>query len=82
MKAEGDDLDDALVDYLDDHPEIIEELDSHWSEVMDLCQKYGFILQAFGGTATIASPATIRDSFGICELAYRMRINNVDIPTD
>ena len=29
------------------------ELDSHWSEVMELAVKYGFITQAYGGTATL-----------------------------
>lgn len=31
----------------------IEELDSHWKEVMDLAQQYGFIGQAAGGTAVL-----------------------------
>ena len=31
------------------------ELDSHWNEVMDLAVKYGFITQAYGGTATLAT---------------------------
>lgn len=31
------------------------ELDSHWSEVMELAVKYGFITQAYGGTATLAT---------------------------
>ena len=31
------------------------ELDSHWNEVMELAVKYGFITQAYGGTATLAT---------------------------
>lgn len=31
----------------------LKELDSHWSEVMELAEKYGFIGQAFGGTAVL-----------------------------
>jgi len=31
----------------------LKELDSHWIEVMDLAEKYGFIGQAFGGTAVL-----------------------------
>ena len=31
------------------------ELDSHWSEVMELAVRYGFITQAYGGTATLAT---------------------------
>lgn len=30
-------------------------MDKHWQEVMDLAQKYGFIVQAYGGTATLAT---------------------------
>lgn len=33
--------------------EKLKELDSHWSEVMELAEKYGFIGQAFGGTAVL-----------------------------
>ena len=33
--------------------EKIKELDSHWKEVMDLAAKYGFIVQAAGGTAIL-----------------------------
>lgn len=31
------------------------EADRHWSEVMELAEKYGFIIQAYGGTATLAT---------------------------
>lgn len=31
----------------------VKEMDSHWKEVMDLAVKYGFVCQAFGGTATL-----------------------------
>ena len=33
--------------------EKLKELDSHWSEVMKLAEKYGFIGQASGGTAIL-----------------------------
>lgn len=33
--------------------EKMEELDSHWKEVMDLAEKYGFIGQAYGGSAVL-----------------------------
>lgn len=35
--------------------ELAEEHDKHWDEVMELAKKYGFIVQAFGGTATLIS---------------------------
>ena len=33
----------------------LKELDGHWNEVMELAVKYGFITQAYGGTATLAT---------------------------
>ena len=33
--------------------EKIKELDSHWKEVMDLAEQYGFIGRAFGGAAIL-----------------------------
>ena len=33
--------------------EKMKALDSHWKEVMDLAVKYGFIVQAAGGTAIL-----------------------------
>ena len=35
--------------------EKMRELDSHWNEVMELAKKYGFIVGAYGGTATLAT---------------------------
>lgn len=34
---------------------VMEEWDSHWEEVMNLAEKYGFIVQAYGGVATLAT---------------------------
>lgn len=31
----------------------VEELDSHWNEVMDLAVRYGFVRQATGGIAVL-----------------------------
>lgn len=33
----------------------LNELDGHWNEVMELAVRYGFITQAYGGTATLAT---------------------------
>lgn len=33
--------------------EKLKEMDSHWTEVMKLAEKYGFIGQAAGGTAVL-----------------------------
>lgn len=29
-------------------------MDEHWEEVLDLAKKYGFVIQAYGGVATLA----------------------------
>lgn len=33
----------------------LKELDGHWNEVMELAVKYGFVTQAYGGTAMLAT---------------------------
>lgn len=42
----------------------LKELDGHWKEVMDLAEKYGFITQAYGGVAVLATHKNQIDSFG------------------
>ena len=34
---------------------LMESWDSHWEEVMKLAEGYGFIVNAFGGVATLAT---------------------------
>lgn len=36
----------------------MERLDEHWQEVMKLAEKYGYILQCYGGTAVLATHKT------------------------
>ena len=47
------------------------ELDGHWKEVMALAEKYGFITQAYGGVAVLATHKNQIDSFG--EQTYLQR---------
>ena len=42
----------------------MEEFDSHWDEVMELAKKYGFIIGAYGGTATLATHDNQLQVFG------------------
>lgn len=42
----------------------IKEPDSHWNEVMELAKSYGFICQAFAGTATLATHKNQIEAFG------------------
>ena len=40
--------------------EKVQEMDNHWKEVMDLAVKYGFVCQAFAGTAISVSYTHLR----------------------
>ena len=57
----------------------LQEFDSHWTEVMKLAEKYGFIMQSYGGVATLATNAEYRNVNGSKALADRLRMQNVDI---
>lgn len=77
MGGESDELCDLIVDCkLEDK---LRELDSHWTEVMKLAEKYGFIMQSYGGVATLATNAEYRRVNGSKALADRLRMQNVDI---
>lgn len=49
------------------------ELDSHWKEVMDLAQKYGFIGQAYGGTAVLLTHKNQLEADGEETYIYRQK---------
>ena len=49
------------------------ELDSHWKEVMDLAEKYGFIGQAFGGTAILLTHKNQLEAEGEEKYIYRQK---------
>lgn len=51
------------------------DADAHWEEVMKLAEKYGFILQAYGGTALLATHRNQLESYG--EPEY-LRIQQMD----
>lgn len=51
------------------------DADVHWEEVMELAEKYGFILQAYGGTALLATHRNQLESYG--EPEY-LRIQQMD----
>lgn len=53
--------------------EKIEELDSHWNEVMHLAEKYGFICHAYAGTATLATHKNQVDALGEEKYLYMQR---------
>lgn len=56
------------------------ELDSHWNEVMELVVRYGFITQAYGGTATLATHKNQLEALGEEQYLYRQRsMNGIDM---
>lgn len=75
--GESDELCDLISDCkLEDK---LQELDSHWTEVMKLAEKYGFIMQSYGGVATLATNAEYQNVNGSKALADRLRMNNVEL---
>lgn len=53
--------------------EKMEEMDSHWQEVMDLAEKYGFIGQAARGTAILLTHKNQLEADGEEQYIYRQR---------
>ncbi|PSL10159.1 hypothetical protein EI53_01221 [Fusobacterium naviforme] len=53
--------------------EKVKELDSHWKEVMDMAEQYGFITQAYGGVAQLVSHRRQIEAFGEEEYAGRLK---------
>lgn len=51
----------------------LKELDSHWSEVTKAAEKYGYIMQAYGGVAVIATHKNQLEQFGEEDYLYRQR---------
>ncbi len=53
--------------------EKLKELDSHWKEVMDMAEKYGFIAQAAGGTAILLTHRNQLETDGEEKYIYRQK---------
>lgn len=49
--------------------------DGHWTEVMKLAEKYGFILQAYGGVATLATHREQMDELGLVKYLSIQKMN-------
>lgn len=57
------------------YEEYCKEADTHWAEVMTLAEKYGFILQAFAGTATLATHKNQIEQLGTAEYLRIQQMN-------
>lgn len=75
---------DDLKDYIesDEGDAILEKLDGHWQEVLELAEQYGFIVQSFGGTATLATHTEYIEQLGHDKEAQRLRMCNVEMGGD
>lgn len=60
--------------------EKLKELDSHWSEVLGLAVQYGFVVQAYGGTATLLTHKNQLEAAGEEQYIARQRdMNRIDM---
>lgn len=58
----------------------LKELDGHWNEVMELARRYGFIVQAYGGTATLATHSNQLETLRAENYIRRQReMNEIDM---
>ena len=75
---------DKLADFLDtaEGADWLASLDAGWDEVMALAERRGFIVTAYGGTATIATHGAMADQLGLEARAKRLRTCNIDVPFD
>lgn len=60
--------------------EFAKEQDKHWEEVMKLAEKYNFIIQAYGGTATLCTHKTFIEELGEEKYVSHMRqLYNIEL---
>lgn len=52
--------------------------DKHWQEVLKLAEKHGFIIQAYGGVATLATHETQLNEFGEERYKQIQQMNGTD----
>lgn len=72
---------DELKDYIEseDGNAKLRQLDCHWREVMELAERYGFIVQSYGGIATLSTHTEYIDQLGAEKAAQRLRMCNVEM---
>lgn len=58
-------------------PQMEKEDSAHWKEVMELAQKYGLIVQAYGGTATLISRGFQLTELGLKEFLRIQKMNGI-----
>ena len=75
---------DMLVEHLETESgeADMERLDEHWTEVMKLAEKHGFIVDAGGGVAVICTHEEYVSNHGIENEANRLRAQCVEMGGD
>ena len=75
---------DDLVHHLftDEGKAELKSLDGHWQEVMKLAERYGFIVDSFGGVATLCVHREYVDQCGVENEAKRLRVQRVELGGD
>ena len=58
----------------------LQELDKRWGEVMDLAKECGFIIQAYGGTCTLATYAAMESEVGVSGVVRMLQMNAIELP--
>ncbi|MBX0319772.1 hypothetical protein [Shouchella clausii] len=54
-------------------------MDNHWNEVMELAKKYGFIVQAYGGVATLATHESQKSQLGMERYEEIQKMNGLEV---
>ncbi|WP_165170647.1 hypothetical protein [Adlercreutzia sp. ZJ242] len=72
---------DELEEFLDTEEGRVslKALDAHWAEVMALAERYGFITQAYGGVATLATHEVVKRKLGTTKEVKRLRMCNTEM---
>lgn len=74
-------LEDELVKHLETEAgkAELEQLDKHWEEVMELAVRYGLLVDAYGGVATLCTHLNYIEEVGIEREASRLRAQRVEL---
>lgn len=60
-------------------PTMEEQDHNHWKEVMDLAQRYGLIIQAYAGTATLVAHSAQLELLGLSEFIRIQQMNGREL---
>ena len=64
----------------DEGKAFLQERDYHWNTVMRKARECGFIIQAYGGTATLCTYEAMLDEVGTDGAVRMLQMSGVDLP--